>query len=1221
MNTRKTLIINSKQIFAMNKLYFFIIAFLLSFGQMNAQTYCTPTFTSGCASGDQINNFKIPLAGFNHLNTGCSAGAYGNFYATHTITLQPTIPYPFQVDHAYSSQYIKIWVDFNNDGTFTDAAPELVATANAGSTQTTNGTITIPLTVPPGTYRMRVGDKWLSNPVPCANSGFGEAHDYKLVVTTPPTCLMPTNLNVTNVTPTGATLNWTGPTPPPAGGYEYYLSTSPTPPGTATVGTTIGATTANVTVVGGTTYYWWVRSVCSATDKSIWSPGPSFTPGQIGSGNGTTSYLPVYSCYGYNYSQQIYTAAEMASAVGPNQVIKKIRFKVGTPASNPAVYNNWTIYMGNTSQGNFATTTSWIPLTAMSQVYSGPTGAITAGTWIEFTLALPFIWDGASNVVIAVDENIPGYSCTTTWASYAAGANRGMLYYSDTTNPNPATPPTATSRYTDIPQLQLVGDPLPPCSANPPTGLQASQITPSSANITWMPAANATYQIRYKLSTASVWTTVTSNVSVLALSNLLEASCYNVEVSYVCNGVVGNPATITFCTPPVTWCPITTTTTPVTEYISTVSITPTLFPATPMTSNSGPSNYTDYFNDPNRLVTLVIGSTQNQISVSKSWTGTPVNEAVYAWIDFNRDGDFDDSGELIMNSPPSQTTPAAQLFDVPANAYNAGLKTRMRVLLKRSSAPTSPCVNYADGEVEDYAVKLNVEIPCSSAAPTNVAVSAITFNSATVTWTADPGGATYLLRYRPVGGGNWTTIPLPSLTAAYNLTNLLAATLYEVEIAAVCNNIPGPYTHIEFTTKCDPAPPTSLTVANITSTTADVTWDPVLSATYVLQYRKVGTTAWLPTPPIAVNGTSYTLTNLLPYTTYEVRVASVCSGATNPYTTPQVFTTRPTCDMAPIGLTVTNITMTQAQVDWAAFPGATYVLRYRKVGATSWTTVTLTTNTYLMTGLTETTQYELQVSNICNGTQGAWTAAYIFTTPSVLYCNMSSSSSANEFISNVTVTPNGKPEMKNDSGSTSYSDFTNTPAAFIELMQGSTGNQISVAKSWVGTNNPEAVTVWIDFNRDGVFANSERILVSGPSTATPVSATFNVPADAYVSLDANKYVVMRVAMSRDSAPPMCSTFANGEVEDYKVRISKAFPTNMMDPNLITIYPNPTKNILNITRVADGSKYSIYNSVGQIVKRGIIVANKVDVTQLINGVYVIDIESTAKETAQIKFIKE
>ncbi len=63
---------------------------------------------------------------------------------------------------------------------------------------------------------------------------------------------------------------------------------------------------------------------------------------------------------------------------------------------------------------------------------------MTNGNWVEITLTNPFVWNGTSNIVVAVDENAPSYSCTQNWGNYPAGTNRGILHYSDSVNADPS---------------------------------------------------------------------------------------------------------------------------------------------------------------------------------------------------------------------------------------------------------------------------------------------------------------------------------------------------------------------------------------------------------------------------------------------------------------------------------------------------------------------------------------------------------------------------------------------------------------------------------------------------------------------------------------------------------------------------------------------------------------------------------------------------------------
>ncbi len=161
---------------------------------------------------------------------------------------------------------------------------------------------------------------------------------------------------------------------------------------------------------------------------------------QIGSGFNQTSQFPIYSCYNYNYSQQIYLGSEITGGGGSAGLIKKIRFFYTGSGSQPSKWANWTVYLGNTAKTEFASTSDWVPVTSMTQVFTGIIPNPVDGTWLEITLPAPFYYSG-SNIVVAVDENSSGYDCTAQWGSFYSGAPRGLHYYDDGTNPDPASPP------------------------------------------------------------------------------------------------------------------------------------------------------------------------------------------------------------------------------------------------------------------------------------------------------------------------------------------------------------------------------------------------------------------------------------------------------------------------------------------------------------------------------------------------------------------------------------------------------------------------------------------------------------------------------------------------------------------------------------------------------------------------------------------------------------
>jgi hypothetical protein len=117
-----------------------------------------------------------------------------------------------------------------------------------------------------------------------------------------------------------------------------------------------------------------------------------------------------------------------------------------------------------------------------------------------------------------------------------------------------------------------------------------------------------------------------------------------------------------------------------------------------------------------------------------------------------------------------------------------------------------------------------------------------------------------------------------------------------------------------------------------------------------------------------------------------------------------------------------------------------------------------------------------------------------------------------------------------------------------------------------------------------------------------------------------KYVVMRVALQKDGITVNCTNFKDGEVEDYTVRISKQPVPNSLNQADIHIYPNPVSSVLYVKNISTKAQYKIYSAAGRLISNGIILNNAIDVSNLIHGMYMIEIEDGGI-TVQKKFIKE
>jgi hypothetical protein len=165
--------------------------------------------------------------------------------------------------------------------------------------------------------------------------------------------------------------------------------------------------------------------------------------------------LPVNNYYNYSYSQQIILASQINKPLGGT--ITKIRFYWTGGSLSMANSDNWTISFGQTNKTMFNSTTDWIPVANLSQVYQGTITTGGVNGWVELVLNTPFNYNGTSNLVIASREVQSGYPGTTrTFRTTSTNAtSRSMSYYSDNTSPNATNLPTATEIFNYYNNVQL----------------------------------------------------------------------------------------------------------------------------------------------------------------------------------------------------------------------------------------------------------------------------------------------------------------------------------------------------------------------------------------------------------------------------------------------------------------------------------------------------------------------------------------------------------------------------------------------------------------------------------------------------------------------------------------------------------------------------------------------------------------------------------------------
>ena len=260
----------------------------------------------------------------------------------------------------------------------------------------------------------------------------------------------------------------------------------------------------------------------------------------------------------------------------------------------------------------------------------------------------------------------------------------------------------------------------------------------------------------------------------------------------------------------------------------------------------------------------------------------------------------------------------------------------------------------------------------------------------------------------------------------------------------------------------------------------------------------------------------------------------------------------------PANLTVSGITDTQANVTWNDAGADSYDVRFRESGTTPWTIITgIASNSTVLSGLTSETQYDVEVRAECNGDFTPFTTTVQFTTleTPINYCDSFGTRTQFEWIESVILE-----DISNISGDNGgYEDFTaNLFSGFTtNLVRGDTP-ELSLDKGFNGGPYTESVSVWIDYNKNGVFTDSgEQVIRLAANTADVTNEPFINAIPASANLGNTR---MRVAMryfnnttSFNDDP--CAQFGDGEVEDYTVTIISAGDTT--NP---TITCNPDRTV-------------------------------------------------------------
>ncbi len=325
-------------------------------------------------------------------------------------------------------------------------------------------------------------------------------------------------------------------------------------------------------------------------------------------------------------------------------------------------------------------------------------------------------------------------------------------------------------------------------------------------------------------------------------------------------------------------------------------------------------------------------------------------------------------------------------------------------------------------------------------------------------------------------------------------------------------------------------PPSLITAQNITDASVEIDWLAIGNINSEdLSYRELGAGIWLEIDNVSA---AYTLSNLQACTTYEYRLRSTCDNGQSDFSVTQQFKTDGCCE-APGPLEIGNLTTESFTIEWPEQTAAqNYFFRYR-YGGYDWIEFNTAVATVSIDGLTPCTEYEVQVSTQCiGGTNTDYSDTLQVQTMGcsacleIDYCEVGSQSIPLTWISRVVL---NDLDHESDNSETGYSDFTTESAT---LLQGYFHN-LSIETDFDFVEIPLYLQVWIDFNQDGIFADSD-LSYQTLTIVNSIEGSINIPPNALLG-----NTRMRVIASEELLPPCDSIGTAGEIEDYCVNIVAA----------------------------------------------------------------------------------
>ncbi|TFK06961.1 membrane-associated guanylate kinase, WW and PDZ domain-containing protein 2-like [Platysternon megacephalum] len=194
---------------------------------------------------------------------------------------------------------------------------------------------------------------------------------------------------------------------------------------------------------------------------------------------------------------------------------------------------------------------------------------------------------------------------------------------------------------------------------------------------------------------------------------------------------------------------------------------------------------------------------------------------------------------------------------------------------------------------------------------TQLHFSHVTSSSLNITWSdPSPPADRFILNYNPRDKEETKQVTLDATKRHATLSGLQPSTEYIVSLVAVHGLVSSEPIVGSITTGIDP--PKNLTMGNVTKDSVVIFWAPPIAAFdhYRVSYRSAQGRA--DSTAVANDVTEYSLSRLQPATKYEISLSSVRGREESERVSSIVYTAMD----HPLGLTATNVTPTEALLQW-----------------------------------------------------------------------------------------------------------------------------------------------------------------------------------------------------------------------------------------------------------------------------------------------------------------